>query len=146
MDQWDQVNKLYINFPGESIGLKFIPSQSELFRFIPISVSGPMRIIPNQIENVLYLLEHRQCCQMWRLLGWTCNIKIWQHRTLELKLFPYCTKAKLWRDSLRIYFTFGFEKWLLNEYSTWTFFIATKSFRNNSWKGIQTDQTVWSVN
>ena len=25
---------------------------------------------------------------MWRLLGWTCNIKIWQHRTLELKLFP----------------------------------------------------------
>ena len=31
--------------PGESIGLKFISSQSELFRFIPISVSEPMRII-----------------------------------------------------------------------------------------------------
>ena len=37
--------------PGESIGLKFIPSQSELFRFIPISVSEPMRIIPNQSEK-----------------------------------------------------------------------------------------------
>ena len=37
--------------PGESIGLKFIPSQSELFRFILISVSEPMRIIPNQSEK-----------------------------------------------------------------------------------------------
>ena len=42
-----------VNFgiPGESIGLKFIPSQSELFRFIPIFVSEPMRIIPNQSEK-----------------------------------------------------------------------------------------------
>ena len=39
------------NSPGESIGLKFIPSQSELFLFIPISVSEPMRIIPNQSEK-----------------------------------------------------------------------------------------------
>ena len=39
------------NNPGESIGLKFSPSQSELFRFIPISVSEPMRIIPNQSEK-----------------------------------------------------------------------------------------------
>ena len=38
-------------YPGESIGLKFIPSQSELFRFIPISVSEPMRIILNQSEK-----------------------------------------------------------------------------------------------
>ena len=37
--------------PGESIGLKFIPSQSELFRFISIFVSEPMRIIPNQSES-----------------------------------------------------------------------------------------------
>ena len=37
--------------PGDSIGLKFIPSQSELFRLIPISVSEPMRIIPNQFEK-----------------------------------------------------------------------------------------------
>ena len=36
---------------GESVRLKFIPSQSELFRFIPISVSEPMRIIPNQSEK-----------------------------------------------------------------------------------------------
>ena len=36
---------------GESIGLKFIPSQSELFRFIPIFVSELMRIIPNQSEK-----------------------------------------------------------------------------------------------
>ena len=40
-----------IGIPGESIGLKFIPSQSELYRFIPISVSEPMRIIPNQSEK-----------------------------------------------------------------------------------------------
>ena len=39
------------DFPGESIGLKFIPRQSELFRFIPIFVSEPMRIIPNQSEK-----------------------------------------------------------------------------------------------
>ena len=39
--------------PGESIGLKFIPSQSELllFRFIPIFVSERMRIIPNRSEK-----------------------------------------------------------------------------------------------
>ena len=37
----------YIN-PGESVGLKFIPSQSELFRFIPITI----RTNP---KNVLYL-------------------------------------------------------------------------------------------
>ena len=37
--------------PGESIGLKFISNQSELFRIIPISVSKPMRIILNQSEK-----------------------------------------------------------------------------------------------
>ena len=42
---------LTIYDPGESIRLKFIPSQSELFRFIPIFVSEPMRIIPNQSEK-----------------------------------------------------------------------------------------------
>ena len=42
---------LLVFFPGESIGLKFIPSQSELTRFIPISLSEPMRIIPNQSEK-----------------------------------------------------------------------------------------------
>ena len=36
---------------GESIRLKFIPSQSEIFPFIPISISEPMRIIPNQSEK-----------------------------------------------------------------------------------------------
>ena len=46
------VGKLqFWNIPDESIGLKFIPSQSELFRFIPISVSKPMWIIPNQSEK-----------------------------------------------------------------------------------------------
>ena len=42
---------LFLDNPDESIGLKFIPSQSELFRFIPISVSEPVRIIPNQSEK-----------------------------------------------------------------------------------------------
>ena len=37
--------------PGERIGLKLIPSQSELFQFIPISVSEPVRIIPNQTKK-----------------------------------------------------------------------------------------------
>ena len=41
----------FLYVPGESIGLKFIPSQSELFRFIPIIVSEPMRIIPNGSEK-----------------------------------------------------------------------------------------------
>ena len=42
---------IYVHYPGGSIELKFIPSQSELFRFIPIFVSEPMRIIPNQSEK-----------------------------------------------------------------------------------------------
>ena len=37
--------------PGESIGLKYILSQSELSQFIPISVSEQIRIIPNQSEK-----------------------------------------------------------------------------------------------
>ena len=49
----DCTNYLKQHYPGEDIGLKFIPSQSELFRFIPISVSEPMRIIPNQSEKRL---------------------------------------------------------------------------------------------
>ena len=42
-------------YPGESIGWEFIPSLSELFWFIPISVSEPMRIISNQSEKSLVL-------------------------------------------------------------------------------------------
>ena len=38
-------------FLRKSIRLKFIPSQAELFQFIPIIVSEPMRIIPNQSEQ-----------------------------------------------------------------------------------------------
>ena len=45
------LRKILITYPGESTGLKFIPSQSELFRFIPISVSEPMRIIPKQSDK-----------------------------------------------------------------------------------------------
>ena len=46
-------NDLYriSNYPCESIGLKFIPRRTEIFRFIPISVSEPMRILPNQSEK-----------------------------------------------------------------------------------------------
>ena len=51
-----------MRYPGESIGLKFIPIQSELFRFIPVSVSEPMRIIPNQSEKrfISRLMENGQ--------------------------------------------------------------------------------------
>ena len=51
------------NYPGESIGLKFIPGQLELFRFIPTSlISEPMRIIPNQSEKLFVsrLIENGQ--------------------------------------------------------------------------------------
>ena len=41
----------HVTNPGESIGYKFIPSKSELFRFISISVSEPMQIISNQSEK-----------------------------------------------------------------------------------------------
>ena len=42
--------------------MKFIPGQSKLFRFIPISVSEPMRIIPNQSEKlfVSHLIKNVQ--------------------------------------------------------------------------------------
>ena len=41
---------------------EFIPSQLQLFRFIPISVSEPMRIIPNQSEKrfVSHLMKNDQ--------------------------------------------------------------------------------------
>ena len=44
------------------IGLKFIPSESKLFRFIPIYVSEPMRIILNQSQKrfVSCLMENGQ--------------------------------------------------------------------------------------
>ena len=41
----------YGNLPGESIRLKFIPSESELFRAILESVSEPFRVIWNQSEK-----------------------------------------------------------------------------------------------
>ena len=45
-------NILYINDnPGESFGLKFIPNQSDLFRFIPKSVSAPIQTHPSQSEK-----------------------------------------------------------------------------------------------
>ena len=37
--------------PGKSFGLKFIPSQSDSFRFIPKSVSAPIRTHSNQSEK-----------------------------------------------------------------------------------------------
>ena len=49
----------YIYFPGVCIGLKFITSQSELFWFIPISVSEPMRIILNQ-SDLIRLIPRNQ--------------------------------------------------------------------------------------
>ena len=53
---------IFTDNSDESIGLKFIPSQSELFRFIPIPVSESMRIIPNQSEKrfVYRLMENGQ--------------------------------------------------------------------------------------
>ena len=39
------------NCPGENIGFKFIPSESELFRDIPESVSEPFRVITNQSKK-----------------------------------------------------------------------------------------------
>ena len=47
----NESESIRISLAGEGIGSKFIPSQSELFRFIPISVSEPMRIIPNHSEK-----------------------------------------------------------------------------------------------
>ena len=41
----------YMVFPGKSFGLKFIPSQSDSFRFIPKSVSAPIRTHSNQSEK-----------------------------------------------------------------------------------------------
>ena len=57
-----QKSLTHVPDPGESIGLKFIPSQSELFRLFPIYVSEPMRIIPNQFEKrfVSRLMEDGQ--------------------------------------------------------------------------------------
>ena len=51
--QIKELNLIYFQLiPGESIGLKFILNQSELFRFIPISVSEPMGIFPNESEKL----------------------------------------------------------------------------------------------
>ena len=42
--------------PGKSFGLKFIPRQSDSFRFIPKSVSAPIRTHSNQSEKVFNLV------------------------------------------------------------------------------------------
>ena len=52
LSNFPKIKKSLNHCPSESIGLKFIPNQSELFRFITIlSVSEPMPIIPNQSEK-----------------------------------------------------------------------------------------------
>ena len=48
---WRSLSHSFPNYPGENIGYEFIPSQSELFRFIAISVPEPVWIIPNQSEK-----------------------------------------------------------------------------------------------
>ena len=47
----DVTKKSLIRLPGKSFGLKFIPSQSDSFRFIPKSVSAPIRTHSNQSEK-----------------------------------------------------------------------------------------------
>ena len=47
----EPIQNSFWNSPDESIGYEFIASQSELFRFSPIFVFEPMRIIPNQSEK-----------------------------------------------------------------------------------------------
>ena len=68
-----------INIPGESIGLKFNPSQSELFQFIQISVSEPMRNIPNQSEKrfVSRLIKNGQ--KSIRLNPFNSETPIWMN-------------------------------------------------------------------
>ena len=42
--------------PGQSFGLKFIPNQSDLFRFIPKSVSAPSELIRFNPKKVFHLV------------------------------------------------------------------------------------------
>ena len=44
-------NPPLLAYPGKRFGLKFIPRQSDLFRFIPKSVSAPTRTHSNQSEK-----------------------------------------------------------------------------------------------
>ena len=53
-----EIYLLSSDFPGKSIGLKFIPTESELFRAIPESVSEPFRKIPNQSEASIRLIPN----------------------------------------------------------------------------------------
>ena len=47
---------------GESIGFKFIPNESELFRAIPEFIFKPLRVFPNQSENpfLSFLMKNSQ--------------------------------------------------------------------------------------
>ena len=69
---------------------------------------------------------------------------------LKKSSYFHCTKTNLWRASLRIYVTFGFENWLLNEYSTWTFLLLQKTsgiIRSNVAKSVKTylETLKWEV-
>ena len=46
--------KKVFNYPGKSFGLKFIPNQSDSFRFIPKSVSAPIRVNPKKLFNLVW--------------------------------------------------------------------------------------------
>ena len=48
---WKSILIVTRNVPWENYRIEMHPNQSELFRFIPISVSKSMRIIPNQSEK-----------------------------------------------------------------------------------------------
>ena len=48
-----KINKKPKRFPGNSFGLKFIPNQSDLFRFISKSVSELIRVNPKKVFNLV---------------------------------------------------------------------------------------------
>ena len=88
-------------YPGESIGLKFIPSQSEQFRFIPISVSESMRIIPNQSDLIRLIPKHQS--------EWTRTNPnpSFQSRSIRAQIDPNRISHQNQSESFRPWIRFG---------------------------------------
>ena len=49
---------MYIVYPGENFGFEFIPNQSDLFRFIPKSVSELIRVDPEIFFDLWRRIGH----------------------------------------------------------------------------------------
>ena len=111
------------------IGLKFIPSQLKLFRCIPISVSEPIRIIPNQSEKRFVSRLMKNVQKSIRLNPKNSETSIRMNPSeYELGLIQTKFSIRIWSDVSEL---IG-----LSRMEFWLFFIKRDTKRFSDWFGM----------